>query len=237
MDQFNTFVDFVLHVKGVEYLLAIGFMTMFIFFFRYLKSPAAATATAEATAGAGDRIDGIIVPASLFFHRGHAWAQALSPERARLGLDDFAQKLIGKIGKLELPAVGAILNQGQPAWTLVADGKKVSMLSPVSGKVTRINDQLSGSLDVLNSDPYGKGWLLEVEAPKNSLTANLKNLLTKVLAKKWMETSIEELMGQASGNLGLVSADGANPVNGMARNLGGENWDRLAKEFFLTEEE
>ena len=231
MSQFHTFVDFVLHVKGVEYLIAIGFLLTFIFFFRSLKTPAAPARAKETVVGrAMDYIRGLLVPEGIAYHQGHTWARLEGAATALVGLDDFATKLVGKIDKVVLPPVGAELRQGEKAWSLVVDGKNVDMVSPVNGKVIALNPRAD---EAVNSDPYGQGWLLKVESPK--LNASARNLLTGLLAKKWTEQSVENLFARTSAQLGAVAADGGMPVTGVAKQIDAQHWDRIAREIFFTD--
>jgi len=231
MHDFQTFVDYVLYTKRLEYGIAFAFMIVFAFFYTFLR-----TTTKEQVARAVERvaarIQGFLVPDGVFFHQGHAWARAEGDDIAAVGIDDFATKLVGKVDKFNLPEIGSNLAQGEKAWTMYIDSKPIDMLSPVGGKVVAVNWEALKSPDVINSDPYGKGWLLKVQTPKASAT--LKNLLSGELARKWTEKVISDLMARANYNLGTVLADGGFPVNGMAKNLDSEKWDEIVKEFLLT---
>jgi hypothetical protein len=96
-----------------------------------------------------------------------------------------------------------------------------------------INDKIVNSPENVNKYPY-VSWLMEVESPRFSV--NKKQLLSGTLAKKWMEEIRENLLSKMSNNLGLVYQDGGMLVDGMARSLDKENWDEIAKEFFLVSE-
>jgi hypothetical protein len=130
--------------------------------------------------------------------------------------------------------VGAEVSQGEKAWTMDFDSKSVDMLSPVDGKILAVNNSLRNSPEQINSDPYGKGWFLKIKPTK--ISKNLKNLLSGDLAARWTEKALEDITASLSPNLGLVRGDGGIPVSGMARNIDQENWDKIAKKFFLTEE-
>jgi len=235
MEHFHTFVDFVLHTKGVEYLIAVGFLLAFIAFFSFLKPRVPVAERAGAVARGADRTLGLLIPENLYYHQGHTWAKVESPELVSVGLDDFAQKLVGNIDKVELPEVGTTLKQGERAWTLGVGSKRIDMLSPINGKVVAVNEALMQSTDAVKSDPYTKGWLVKVKPERKS--ADLKNLLTGKLARKWIEKVLEDLTDRVDYNLGRVLSDGGIPVDGMAKSIDSENWDALVKEFFLTSDE
>ncbi len=226
-------------LKAVEYLLAVSYLPLFLLFWKFARplraAPAVAVATAPGWAWA-DQLAGFFqVPADLFFHPGHAWVRLEGDDMVTVGMSDFAQKLVGPLGRVQLPAVGAQLVQGAPALTLDAGGAAVSMLSPVDGEVVAVNPAVAAASDVVKESPYADGWLLKVRSAK--LAANLKNLLSGSLARRWMDGVCETLGAQmAPAELGRVYLDGGHLVDGLARSLSHEHWDQVARRFFLTDE-
>jgi glycine cleavage system H lipoate-binding protein len=230
MTEYHTFVDYVLHTKLMEYGVAFLFIGLFAIFYRLLQAPAVpATAKENVLGRAMDYIRGLLVPEGISYHLGHTWARLESAGLAAVGLDDFANKLIGRIDQIKLPAVGTELRQGEKAWSIVADGKTVDMIAPVEGKVVAINAK---AVENVNHDPYGQGWLLKVESPR--LTTSFRNLLSGLLARKWTEQSVDTLFARANATVGAMAADGGAPVSGMAKQIDAEHWDKIASEFFFT---
>jgi glycine cleavage system H lipoate-binding protein len=148
-------------------------------------------------------------------------------------VNDFAQKLVGKINAIQLPGIGSTISQGDKGWTLKVDSKTIDMLSPVDGKVIAINEKIVNSPEDINKYPY-VSWLMKVESPRFS--ANKKQLLSGVVATKWMEEVRENLLSRMSPNLGLVYQDGGLLVDGMAKSLDKDKWDEIARDFFLVSE-
>ena len=229
MDGF-TYVD-IFATKGIEYMLVISGLLFFAIFWRYLSTPAMAVYRGYAN----------VIPAlsnwfhlpleGIYFHQGHSWARPEGDNVVSVGIDDFAQKLVGKIDAIKFPPVGAQLAQGEKAWSLQVGSKSIDMLSPVDGKILDINESLLNSPESIGKDPYGESWLMKIQAPR--VSANLKNLLSGGLARKWMEGVRENLLARMNYNLGAVSQDGGVPIDGIARNLDRERWDEIVKEFFL----
>jgi glycine cleavage system H protein len=225
-----TYVD-IFATKGIEYLLVISVLLLFIPFWRMVSRPARAIYEAAES----------VVPAisewfklpeeKVYYHQGHSWAMPESGNVVRVGIDDFAQKLVGKIDAIKFPQVGSEVTQGEKAWSLLVGSKAIDMLSPVDGKILDINESLLSSPESISKDPYGQSWLMKVQAPK--ITSNLKNLLSGGLARKWMEGVRETLLARMNYKLGAVSQDGGVLVDGIARNLDRERWDEIVKEFFL----
>ena len=230
MEGFS-YVD-IFATKHIEYLLVIGFLLLFTFFWKFLSRPA--KRVLEAT----ERLipamnEWFRLPEDIYYHLGHSWAAPEGKNLVKVGVDDFAQKLVGKINRIQLPGIGSTIHQGDKGWTLEVDSKKIDMLSPVDGKVVAINEKILNSPEDINKQPYAT-WLMEVESPKFS--ANKKQLLSGALAAKWMEEVRESLLSRMSYNLGLVYQDGGLLVDGMARSLDKDKWDEIVKEFFLVSE-
>src|SRR5579885_3515305 len=102
--------------------------------------PAMQVAKREAPARvAPSVVGGFRVPDNLRYHPGHTWALSESPTLVRVGMDDFATKLAGKVESITLPKRGQWIRQGQKLCTLHRDGITVDMVSPIEGSVSDIN--------------------------------------------------------------------------------------------------
>jgi glycine cleavage system H protein len=221
--------------KAIEYAIAVGFLLLFVPFWRYVNTdlhPAAQPALAGVRRRATELVEWFRMARDVAFHPGHAWARAAAPGVMLVGMDDFAQKLVGPTVSLELPAPGARLSQGDPAWRLTIGDRSVDMLSPVDGTVLAVNQDVASRPQLLNEDPYGAGWLLKVDAPRAE--ANLTSLLSGRLAKTWLREATDALRWRMSPDLGLVLQDGGVPVDGIAHALDAEHWDEVARQFFLS---
>jgi glycine cleavage system H lipoate-binding protein len=229
--------------KGLEYALAIGYLLLFIPFWRYVqggRKPAPAHADvkvrARAEKHAGARAlrpataGWFQVPAGVHLHPGHTWARLEPDGLVAVGADDFAHKLVGA-ARVKLPNLGDHVMQGEPAMEIGEAEQTVPMLAPVDGTVVAVNAALRDKADGLE-DPYGAGWLFKVKAPR--LAANLRQLLHDGPARRFMEEAETQLALRLSPELGQVLQDGGVPVHGIARALSGDEWDELARQFFLT---
>jgi len=220
--------------KTVEYLIAVTFLVLFIPYWRFVNGGRLAerALASEAQTWLGDLVGWFMVPERLHFSPGHAWVAAPEGDLVTVGMDDFAQKLIGKTAEIRLPEIGSHVAQGEAGWTLCADSKAVDMLSPVDGTVVAVNEKVKASGGANGYDPYRDGWLLKVKPSR--LDANLKHLLTGQLARRWMEEVGDKLGSMMSADLGQVYQDGGLPINGIARGLEQEKWDEVCRSFFLT---
>lgn len=178
------------------------------------------------------------LPDAYCFHQGHSWAVPQKGNVVRVGIDEFVGWLLGAPAELELPEVGRYLWQGERGWSIKVGSKSVGMLSPVEGEVVAVNDAVLYSPNILCSDPYGRGWLLEVRVPDRK--RNQRNLLCDGLARAWMEQKVRDLRARSlpMSEVGMVRRDaGASPgCKGFARVLAPENWDELAGELLLSQD-
>jgi glycine cleavage system H protein len=116
------------------------------------------------------------VPAHLLYSSDHEWI-AVDGTRARIGITDYAQDALGDVVFVQAPAMGAKVTAGD-SFSEVESTKSVSdIYAPVSGTVVAVNDELANGPDALNSDPYGAGWICEIEM---SNPADIDGLLDAV---------------------------------------------------------
>lgn len=103
------------------------------------------------------------IPPDLHYTAEHEWVRRSGDDTARIGITDFAQSALGDVVFVQLPEVGTELTAGE-SFGEVESTKSVSDLyAPVSGTVSAVNGDLDGSPQLVNSDPYGAGWLLDVQ--------------------------------------------------------------------------
>jgi len=180
-------------------------------------------------------IGGFELPDNLRYHPGHTWALAESPTLVRVGLDAFAARLIGMTGKIEgitLPKRGQWIRQGQKIVTVMRDGSKAELVSPIEGEVSNVNDAVLADNALPGRDPYGDGWLLMVMAPDAKVC--LRNLLNGTVARRWMEEAAGRLRMRMPALAGAVAQDGGVVVDDVAAHLPDQAWSDLTREFFLV---
>ena len=102
-------------------------------------------------------------PDNLRYTREHEWVDVTSEGRARFGITDHAQDALGDIVFVTLPTVGASVTAGEPCGEVESTKSVSDIYSPVTGTISARNDSVETSPETLNSDPYGDGWLAEVD--------------------------------------------------------------------------
>lgn len=106
-------------------------------------------------------VSGYAVMPDRYYHSGHVWAEKIGDGYLRLGLDDFARRLVGPVDEIELLIEGgAEVTKGEKLWQLkLANKKSVTMHSPVSGTILSINADILLDPTLLQKDPYTRGWI------------------------------------------------------------------------------
>ena len=187
--------------------------------------------TVPAQAG-GDYVDGFLVPEKLSYHPGHAWLMRERKNVVRVGADEFAAALLGKLEKIELPKPGQWIRQGQKVLSFYRDGRKTEMVSPTEGEVMEINAEALANPSVVRQDPYGNGWLVAVHVPDEENTG--RNLVPKGLVREWMREAVERLYARQPALAGAVAADGGRPAEDLLEAMPEIGWTEVTSEFFLT---
>ncbi|MFL0179138.1 MULTISPECIES: glycine cleavage system protein GcvH [unclassified Mycobacterium] len=121
------------------------------------------------------------VPSDLYYTAEHEWVRRTGPDTVRVGITDFAQAALGDVVFVQLPAAGTGVTAGE-AFGEVESTKSVSDLyAPITASVSAVNADLDANPQLVNSDPYGAGWLLELQvanADSAALDQSLSGLLT-----------------------------------------------------------
>jgi CheY-like chemotaxis protein len=131
------------------------------------------------------------LPGGVFISSGHVWASVTVPGLVRLGMDDFARKMIGRIEGVELPAKGMAIKKGDPLFRIKQGGRVAHFHAPVSGVVQEVNSELPQHVDWLQRQPYEKGWVCSVK-PEH-LSQDLDQLRIGDKAALWYESEITRL--------------------------------------------
>jgi glycine cleavage system H lipoate-binding protein len=195
--------------------------------------PAAAPQSSPALAPFGsDYVDGFHTPETVSYHAGHSWVVRERKNVARVGADEFAAALVGRVEKVDLPRPGQWIRQGQRIVAFFRDGEKTEMVSPTEGEVMEVNSEILDDPGLLRQDPYGRGWLLTVHVPDEENTG--RNLVPKSMVRQWMRDSIERLYSKQPALAGAVAADGGRPAEDLLAALPDVSWKHVTGEFFLT---
>jgi glycine cleavage system H protein len=121
------------------------------------------------------RVNDVEIPEGLYYSKEHEWVK-LEGKEAVVGITDYAQKQLHDIVYVEAPKAGTDLKQFQTMGTVESVKSTSEIFTPVTGKVAKVNGELAESPELLNQDPYGKGWIARITL--KDLDNDVKKLLT-----------------------------------------------------------
>jgi glycine cleavage system H lipoate-binding protein len=177
-------------------------------------------------------IKGIRFPQGYYLHPGHCWVKIEESTTVRVGLDDFALRVLGPPDRIESPLIGKELTQHTAAINLNREAHAATLLAPVSGVVTEINPDLREKGALAGAAPYTEGWVLRLNAP--DLRRQLRGLMFGEEASRFLDAEIErvyELIDQAAGPL---AADGGRLGSDLFGHLPQIGWETLTAAFLRT---
>jgi glycine cleavage system H protein len=122
-------------------------------------------------------------PQDFYYTKDHEWVQ-VKGDQALVGITEFAQKQLGDVVYIELPAVGTQLDMHQTIGSIESVKAVSEVFSPISGEVADVNSELNNSPELVNQDPHGKGWILRLKV-KNK--ADVNSLMKATEYEKFLE--------------------------------------------------
>jgi glycine cleavage system H protein len=115
----------------------------------------------------------VTTPEDLRYTAEHEWVRPADGNSLRVGITDYAQEALGDIVFVSLPTVGTAVTPGQPLGEVESTKSVSDVFAPVAGTVTARNDALESQPELLNSDPYGEGWIVEIEVADAAVVDSL----------------------------------------------------------------
>lgn len=129
------------------------------------------------------------LPGGAFISSGHAWVRIEASGEVRIGIDDFAQKAAGDVGRVTLPRKGQEIRMGEPLFSLKRGGQELHFTAPVSGRVVEGNTDLVD--DAIRNSPYQEGWICRIRP--TDLAAELATMRIGPPAVQWYDQEIHRL--------------------------------------------
>ena len=109
------------------------------------------------------------VPEQFKYTKEHEWIQEISATKFRIGITDYAQSALGDIVYIQLPKNGSSVNANSVCGEVESTKSVSEIYAPITGKVVLVNDKLESNPEIINADPYGAGWIAEIEISTDSL--------------------------------------------------------------------
>ena len=177
-------------------------------------------------------IKGFKLPQGYYFHPGHTWAKLEEDATVRVGVDEFALRVLGPFDRIEGPLMGKLVKQGESAIVASRGEQEAKILSPVSGVVTSINPKLREEGWAAGRDPYSEGWVMSVHA--EDLRRDLRSLMIKEESGAFMGEEVDRLYHVVEEVAGPLAADSGQLGNDIYGNMPELGWDRLTRLFLRT---
>jgi len=175
------------------------------------------------------------IPGGVFISKNHTWVSMNQEGIAKVGVDDFAKKLVGKITSIELPNLGMNVKAGQPLFTIKQGNRSVTFNSPISGKVSQVNTLLKDNVDALDVTPYERNWVCALDA--ENLDNEIKEMNIGKSAVTFFQADIQKFKALF---VDLIKTE-KKPDEyleeglfvGQLEKLSDVNWNKIIAEFFV----
>lgn len=176
-------------------------------------------------------------PGGLFFDKSHTWAFMEKDGKVRVGIDEFLQHVTGPITRVRMKNPGERIKKGESFLSLVQQGKKLEIKSPVSGIIAEQNGGLLDDSSMINTEPYSGGWVYVVE-PQNWIS-ELKNYFMGQPYTDWLKTEavrfkefcVSALKTDGTKEPALVMQDGGEIRGAVLESFGPEVWEEFQNSF------
>ena len=126
-------------------------------------------------------------PEDVKYHKEHTWVR-VEDKKATVGITDYAQESLGDIVYIDAPELDAEVEAGTELTQIESTKATSSVISPVSGTVLKINDDLADSPEIINEEPYGKGWIAILDIEDES---QLGDLMDAAAYEKYLEEEVK----------------------------------------------
>ena len=117
------------------------------------------------------------IPTDLYYTSDHEWVRRTGDDTVRVGITDYAQSALGDVVFTDLPAVGADVEAGSEFGNVESTKSTSELYAPITAKVVAVNEDLEDAPEQINAEPYGAGWLIDLQVDAASLTEALAGLL------------------------------------------------------------
>ncbi len=169
------------------------------------------------------------IPGGVLISAGHCWASVSQDGSTKVGLDDFAKKLIGRVDGIEFPNASMTVRAGQPLFAVRQNGRRIQFHAPLSGQVLKVNQALNEELEGLDVTSYHNHWICVIDG--ENLDIEIPALKIGKSAVALFQDDIERFVAFAKANAPEGATNEALCIGAMAR-LDNARWEQAAREFF-----
>ncbi len=170
---------------------------------------------------------GFYIDDQFSYYRNHMWLKLERNGKYRVGIDDFAGRLLGELDHIHIPGPGKKIDIGEFFWSAQHEYGDLEFASPLEGVIDGVNYDAIIDPSLITSDPYGKGWLMLIE-PEN-VVKTTGNLFQNSEARAWIAEESKILNNSIHSSATSTMHDGAIAAENIAKNIDKDEWLVLAK--------
>jgi len=176
-----------------------------------------------------ETVRGFHLQSDYYYHPKHLWVAPYDggAGEARVGIDDFAARLIGKVDRASVPAAGAPVKENSVCFLLHSGHRTVRMVAPADGVIKAVNPKVGADPSIVNDDPYAEGWIFSMRLKGDAV----KGLYHETVARKWYESEVERLQRVFSSDLGMLATDGGEALKDISTRLNDAQWGKIVSQF------
>lgn len=173
------------------------------------------------------KVRGITIWENLFYHDGHTWLSPVSSKVVKLGIDDFAVKLLGDIEKIQLPSINSKVKKNESLLKIFSGRSRFKLKSAISGEIVEVNSAVQRDPKLILRDPYGAGWIAKIRIENDGVNQLIKGND----AERWFMKEWDRLHYLLTEEAGLTFADGGEITTKELKKVDGIKWEKIVKEF------
>ncbi len=177
----------------------------------------------------------IDVPGGYYFDRSHTWTFLERDGNIRVGLDNFVQRITGKITRIEMKKQGEWIRKGQPLFSIIQNGKRLDIKSPVTGTIRESNSNLEQDAGLINTSPFSEGWVYMIEP--SDWAEEFATYLKGTKYREWIKSEflrLKDFLVSIPGSPGdklIVMQEGGEPREGILGEMGPDVWEDFQSDF------
>jgi glycine cleavage system H protein len=233
MDAF-TYND-IFQTKGIEYIIIIGFLLMLIPFWMLINKKAAVIEKVRALGAL--TLDILKIPRGVLFGRNHTWAYMDKSGLAEVGVNDMLLHLTGEVSFSMKKNPGEQIRKGEPLTVIDRDGKRLNVISPISGKVVEVNPAIEEHKLDAGGDIYSNGWIYRIEP--TAWETETASFMRGESVKNWFRNELDRLKDfiaresarHSPETAGMVLQEGGELRDNTLADLPEDVWQDFQREF------
>lgn len=176
-----------------------------------------------------ENVRGFHLKPEYYYHPKHLWVMPSMDDEgnARVGIDDFAARLIGRIDRTSVPAAEMPMKENGVCFLLHSGQRTARLVAPANGTIKAVNPAVAADPSILNRDPYSDGWIFSMRLKADALNG----LYHGNVARKWCESEVERLQRAFASDLGITETDGGEAQTDISGRLNDAQWGTIVRQF------